>query len=88
MRQRPIVGGLKTDSISRLQARSAAKTVKMAKLTGKAPRPIASSKGGQFVSASTIERYVGHFGVAPSTNGSGNGSSVKKRSAAKKTVSK
>jgi hypothetical protein len=88
MHQRPIVGGSKTGSISRLQARSAAKAVKMAKLTGTAPRGSASSKGGQFVSASTIERYVGHFGVVPSTNGRGNGSGVKKRSAAKKTVSK
>jgi hypothetical protein len=88
MQQRPIVGGSKTGSISRLQARGAAKTVKMAKLRGNAPRGSANSKRGQFVSASTIERYVGHFGVVPATNGRGNGSGVKKSPAAKKPVSK
>lgn len=85
MQQRPIAGASKTGSISRLQARTAAKAVKMAKLMGGAARKSTSSnsKTGRFVSASVLERYIGHFGVGRSTNGAKKVSGVKNIAAPK-----
>lgn len=62
MHQRPIVGASKTGSISRLQARTAAKAVKIARATGGAARKSTS----QSVTATVLERYLGHFGVGRS----------------------
>lgn len=78
MHRRPIVGAAKTGSISRLQARAAAKSVKI-RSTGGAARKIApsSSKTGQSVSASVRERYLGHFGVGRSQTGAKKASGVK-----------
>jgi hypothetical protein len=67
MTQRPIVGSAKIGSLSRRQARNAAKAVKMAKAGGIAPlKRTSSSRNGRSVSASAIERYLGHFGAGPS----------------------
>ena len=84
MHQRPIVGASTTGSISRRQARHAAKTVKMAKPRAKMARNGTSSRRGQFVSASIVERYLGHFGSSPATRK--NGSGVKKSPATKTTA--
>jgi hypothetical protein len=76
MTQRPIVGSAEIGSISRRQARNAAKAVKMARTGGIGPLKRASgSTNGRPVSASARERYLGHFGAGPS--------GVKKRTAKK-----
>jgi hypothetical protein len=58
----------KDSSISRLQARTAAKAVKKAKSTGGVARKNVSSslKTGRFMNASAFERYLGNFGVGRS----------------------
>jgi hypothetical protein len=83
MHQRSIVGASKTGSISRLQARTAVKAVKMAKSTGGVARKSASSssKAGRFVSASVLERYLGHFGVSRSKTGAKKASGPKNSAA-------
>jgi len=94
MQQRPIVGASKTGSISRLQARAAAKAVRMAKSTGGAARKSISSnsKTRRLVSASVLERYIGHFGVgrsktrAKKVSGLKNSAATKSRAAARKVV--
>jgi len=89
MNQRPIIGVSKAGSISRLQARRAAKAVKMAKSWGMAARKSTStSTTGRFVRASIHERYLGHFGVASSTSGRKNASGVKNRTATKSMAKK
>jgi hypothetical protein len=65
MHQRRIVGTSTVGSISRLQARRAAKTVKLAKSITKTTAKTAGSRNGQLVSASVFERYLGHFGPTP-----------------------
>jgi hypothetical protein len=86
MHQRPIVGASTTGSISRRQARYAAKTVKLAKSKSKVARNNTSSRNGQFVSASMVKRYLGHFGSSPAPRK--NGSGVKKGPATKPTAKK
>lgn len=73
MHQRPIVGASTAGSITRRQARHAAKAVKTAKSRGKGAGTGTSSSRPQSVSASMVERYLGHFGsvTAPPKNGSG-----------------
>lgn len=85
MHQRPIVGASKTGSISRLQARTAAKAVKMGKSTGGMARKSTSwsSKAGRFVSAAVLERYLGHFGGSRSTTGTKKASGPKNSAATK-----
>ena len=79
MHQRPIVGASETGSISRLQARTAARAVKMAKSTGATARKRTSKlKKGQLASASAVERYLGHFGAGRS-NAARKTSAVKNR---------
>jgi len=72
MPQRSIVGASKTGSITRLQAREAAKAVKMARSK--------SGEKGQRVSASVVERYLGKFGTGGSTT------VTKERSGGRKTT--
>lgn len=89
MHPRPIVGPSKTGSISRLQARDAAKAVKMANSSGSAARKGTSfSKTGRFVSASIRERYLGHFGVGASTTVRKNVTGVKTSAMTKPTAKK
>lgn len=67
MTQRPIVGSAEIGSISRRQARNAARAVKLARAGIIAPPKRASgSTNGRSVNASVIERYLGHFGAGPS----------------------
>ncbi|MGD1073455.1 MAG: hypothetical protein ABSB15_25370 [Bryobacteraceae bacterium] len=66
MTQRPIVGSAEIGSISRRQARNAARAVKVAKAGSIAPKRTQGSTNGRSVSASVIERYLGHFGAGPS----------------------
>jgi hypothetical protein len=86
MQQRSIIGSSKTGSISRSQARRAAKAVKMAKPKAIAPGKSTSSKGGKFVSASVIDRYLGPFGAAPSNNRRKNESRADKSATTKSTA--
>jgi hypothetical protein len=87
MHQRPIVGASKTGSVSRLQAGRAARAVRLAKSTGGAARKsTSSSKAGRFVSASVLDRYLGHFGVGRSKTGAKEASGVKNLAATKSTT--
>jgi hypothetical protein len=80
MTRRAIVGAEETGSITRLEARMAARAVKMA-------RPQTGGRSKTPLSEAVIARYLGHFGVGASKTTGKNGFGVKragKRSAAKK----
>jgi hypothetical protein len=86
MHQRLIVGTPTVGSITRLQARRAVQTVKIAKSKAKVARNGTSSANGQAVHPSIVERYLGHFGSSPAPRKKG--SIVMKRRATKPTAKK
>ena len=89
MDQRPIVGASKTGSITRLQARQAARAVKIARAKRQSARKgTLTSKAATSVSASIRERYLGHFGTVSSTAKWQNGSDTDTRPTTKTSAKK
>lgn len=87
MHKRTSLSASKTSSISRLQARKAVLGVKAAR-SGSGSARASSLHSAKKASSSFVERYLGHFGVGPSSTATKKSGAAKKAGATKKSVGK